>query len=273
MTAGLRLALFAEGSQSPPTARGRQVLEVLWNDRLGHALGLRRFDLVIPISKTHLVAMDPANPPMSGAGERLDQLMARVLARDPFDVAVIAWDLVPAWNPQEEYCRWIETCDLYRFLGQSDSLPELWRDRARRRFQELSQRPVPSARQRLPPLERGMVLPVCMEPVFEGMLTQDEQAVRRALRIEGRNVRGWPRRGWGDPRERRPDLNVLAPAIQALRALQPRHPLFRQVRGDMRTHKAEWGELLTRKLLEDGQARSLLLEHPIARRLSELVVR
>lgn len=217
--------------------------------------------------------MDPANPPMSGAGERLDQLMARVLARDPFDVAVIAWDLVPAWNPQEEYCRWVETCDLYRFLAESDCLPDLWRELARRRFEDLSQRPAPSARQRLPPLERGMVLPVCMEPVFEGMLTQDEQTVRRVLGIEGRSVRGWPRHGWGDPQERRPDLNVLAPAIRALRALQPRPSLFRQIRGDMRTHKAELGEWLTRKLLEDDQGRSLLLEHPVARRLRELLAR
>jgi hypothetical protein len=41
----------------------------------------------------------------------------------------------------------------------------------------------------------------------------------------------------------------------------------------MRTHKADWGELLTRKLLEDDQACSLLLEHPTARRLSELLAR
>lgn len=143
MTAGLRFTLFVEGSESPPTARGRQALEVLWNDRLGEALGLRHFDLVVPISKTHLIAMDPANPPMSGAGERLDQLMKRVLDRNPFDVAVIAWDLVPAWNPQGEFCRWIETRDLYRFLAQSDCLPDRWRERARQRFEELSQRSSP----------------------------------------------------------------------------------------------------------------------------------
>jgi hypothetical protein len=273
VTAGLRIALFAEGSESPPTRRGRQTLEVLWNERLGQALGLRHFDLVVPISKTHLVAMDPANPPISGAGERLDQLMSRVLARDPFEVAVIAWDLVPAWNPQVEFCRWIETCDLYKFLAQSDCLPELWRDHARWRFHELSQRSVPGARQRLPPLEPGMVLPVCMEPVFEGMLVQDEQAVRRALGLERETVKGWPRQGWGDPQERRPDLKVLVPAIQALRALRPRRPVLRLVRGDMRTHKSDWGELLLRRLLEDDRARPLVLAHPIARRLSELLAR
>jgi hypothetical protein len=112
-----------------------------------------------------------------------------------------------------------------------------------------------------------------MEPVFEGMLTQDEQVVKRALGVEGRQVRDWPRRGWGEAQERRPDLRVLTPAIQAVRAIKPKHPLLRQIRGDMRTHKAEWGEFLTRKLLDDDQARSLLLEHPIARRLRELLIR
>ncbi|MFY9821837.1 MAG: hypothetical protein WAM82_10675 [Thermoanaerobaculia bacterium] len=273
MRHGLRLALFAEGSETPPTARGRQALEVLWNDRLGEALGLPRFDSVVPISKTHLVAMDPANPPMSGAGERLDQLMERSLRRNPFDIAVVAWDLVPAWNPEGIFCRWIETLDLYRFLADSVCLPEIWRVNARHRFQELSQRPAPGDRRQPPPLEPGMILPVCMEPVFEGFLVQDERAVRRALGVEGEAVKGWPQKGWGDPQERRPDLNVLAPAIQALRFLRPKRPVLRKVRGDMKTHKAEWGDLLLRKLLADDQARPLILAHPIARRLSELLVR
>lgn len=113
MSSGLRIALFVEGSLSPPTKRRKDALDVIWNEHLGKSLGLPLFDPIIPISKTHLVAMDPANPPMSGAGERLDQLIARVLANKGFDVAVVAWDLVPAWNPHGEFCRWIETKDLY----------------------------------------------------------------------------------------------------------------------------------------------------------------
>lgn len=269
----LRLALFAEGSESPPTPRGRQTLDLLWNGGLGQALGLPRFDIVVPISKTHLVAMDPSNPPMSGAGERLDQLMERTLRRSPFEVAVVAWDLEPPWNPEGQYCRWIETLSLYQFLADSDCLTEIWRSKAAQKFRELSARSVPSARRQLPALEPGMILAVCMEPVFEGILVQDENAIKRALDLVGRSVRGWPRQGWGDSQERRPDLNVLAPAIRALRDLQPRRPILRQVRGDMRTHKAEWGELLLRRLLRDPQARPLILAHPIARRLSELLVR
>ena len=271
MTAPLRIALFAEGSESPPTKRGRQVLETLWNDGLGRALNLRRFDLVVPISKTHLVAMDPRNPRMSGAGERLDQLLERTLRRQPFDVAVVAWDLVPAWNPEDEFCRWIETVDLYRFLADSDCLPEIWRESARQRFQELSQRATPGSRRRVPSLTPGIVLPVCMEPVFEGILVQDEGAVRRALGIEGVSVKGWPRQGWGESSDPRPDLNVLAPAIRALRAMQPRRPILRTIHGDMKTHKSEWIELLLRRLLDDDRARPHVLGHPIARRLSQLL--
>jgi hypothetical protein len=271
VTAPLRIALFAEGSESPPTKRGRQVLEKLWNDGLGRALNLRRFDLVVPISKTHLVAMDPSNPPMSGAGERLDQLLERTLKKNPFDVAVVAWDLVPAWNPKGEFCRWVETIDLYRFLAKSDCLPEIWQEGARQRYQELSQRATPGSRKRLPPLKPGMVLPVCMEPVFEGILVRDEGAVRRALGVEGVAVKGWPKQGWGDPQDLRPDLNVLTPAIRALRALQPKPPILRTIHGDMKTHKSEWIELLLRRLLDDERSRSHALSHPIARRLSELL--
>jgi len=271
VTAPLRLALFAEGSESPPTKRGRQVLEALWNDDLGRALNLRRFGLVVPISKTHLVAMDSSNPPMSGAGERLDQLLERTLRKNPFDVAVVAWDLVPPWNPKGEFCRWIETVDLYRFLAESDCLPEIWRESARQRFQDLSQRSTPGNRRRLPPLKPGMVLPVCMEPVFEGILVRDEGAVRRALGIERMAVKGWPKQGWGDSQDMRPDLNVLTPAIRSLRALQPKRPILRTIHGDMKTHKSEWIELLLRRLLDDDRSRSDVLSHPIARRLSELL--
>lgn len=209
---------------------------------------------------------------MSGAGERLDQLMKRFLDRTPFEVAVIAWDLVPAWNPRGEFCRWIETVDLYRFLSQSSELPEIWCKKAQQRLHDLSRRTVPGARQQLPSIEPGMVLPVCMEPLFEGLLVQDEGAVKRALGVK-REPEEWPRTGWSDAKERRPDRKVLAPAITSLRSLRPAPEVLRKVRGDMKTHKNEWGEFLLRALLDDDQARPLVVSHPISRRLSELLVR
>lgn len=268
----LRIALFVEGSLAPPPARGTRPLERIWKNCLGTELGLLPFDPVVPISKRHLVAMDPRNPPMSGSGEALDQLIARMLQRSPFDVAVIAWDLVPAWNPEGGYCRWEETVDLYRFLAQSTYLPEIWKEQAARRFEELQRRPVPGARSGPPPLEHGMVLPVCMVPMFETLLVQDEAAVRRALGLRER-PRGWPSQGWADPAERRPDQVVLGPSIQALSRMRPRPPVLGIVRGNMRTNKDGWGEFLLRKLLEDNRVRPVLLSHPLSRRLVELVGR
>jgi hypothetical protein len=56
----LKVALFVEGSVSPPPVRGtRSSLERIWSERLPQALGLRAFSAVVPISKKHLVAMDP----------------------------------------------------------------------------------------------------------------------------------------------------------------------------------------------------------------------
>jgi hypothetical protein len=43
--------------------------------------------------------------------------------------------------------------------------------------------------------------------------------------------------------------------------------------GDLKTRKNEWGEYLLRRLLDDEQARPLILGHPISKRLAELVGR
>ncbi len=115
----LKVALFVEGSNVPLPRHRQQPLDAIWNGCFGEALDLHRFDPIVPISKTHLVAMDPDNPPMSGAGEALDVLITRMLRLHSFEVAVVAWDLVPAWNPAGEFCRWEETLKLYRYLAQS----------------------------------------------------------------------------------------------------------------------------------------------------------
>jgi hypothetical protein len=262
---GFRLALFVEGSVARP-------LEAIWRDCLGEALSLRRFDPIVPINKKHLVAMDPRKPRMSGGGEALDQLMVRVMKRTPFDAAVVAWDLVPAWNPEGAFCRWDETLDLYRFLSESRTLPRLWKDRAAERFAEMQGRASPGDRSGPPRLIEGMVLPVCMEPMFEALLAQDEAAVRRALAIR-KTPKDWPRRGWQDPQERHPDTQVLGPAIRSLFRVRPKPAVLRKIHGDLITHKHEWGELLLREMLKDDRARLVLLNHPLSRRLAELASR
>ncbi len=267
-----RIALFVEGSLSPPPPRGQdRPLDRIWNETLREALDLRRFELIVPISKKHLVAMDPRNPPMSGASEPLDALIARMLRKDSFDIALVAWDLVPAWNPEGDFCRWEETLNLYRFLAHSQELPQLWKEQAARRYDSLARRPSPRQRPSPPPLEPGMVLPVCMEPMFESLLVQDESALKRALGLSGR-VQGWPAQSWGIA-SRYPDRELLAPAIGCLKSMRPRPSVLRKVRGDMRTNKDGWGEYLLRQILGNGEARQIVLNHPVSKRLRELIHR
>lgn len=212
--------------------------------------------------------MDPDNPPMSGAGEALDSYLARMHRRAPFGVAVIAWDLEPAWNRDAGACRWQETKDLYRFLAESPELDDgEWRARAKARWQALEKRPEPSARSSPPELAHNEILALCMDPIFEALLCVDEAGVRRALGLAGRKVRGWPA-GWRKPGVRRPDEDLLQPAVAAAR--RERTEAARAVRGAWETSKNEWGEFLLRALLDDPRCAHRLLEHPICKRLAEL---
>lgn len=263
----LRVALFVEGSIAPPGRYKTDPLEEIWNDCLAEALGIQAFEPVVPISKKHIVAMDPRNPAMSGAGEALDQLVVRTLKRWDFDAAIVAWDLVPAWNPQDDFCRWQETVDFYRLLSASKVLPKAWREKAGTRHRALARQRNKGSRRARKKLSKHMLLALCMEPMFEGLLVQDEPAIRRAFGIKGRHVRRWPTDGWGDPRQRHPDRQILVPAVAALRRLKPPPPVVRRVRGDMETNKIGWDLFLTRELLNDPRVRKTLLEHELCRRL------
>ncbi|MCB9760379.1 MAG: hypothetical protein H6739_11125 [Alphaproteobacteria bacterium] len=263
----LRVALFVEGSHTPPPTRGERPLVAIWQ-ALAESLGLSAFHLIIPISKKHLVAMDPANPKMSGASEGLDQLMTRTLRSTPFDAAVVAWDLVPDWNSTGHYCRWQETLDLFRLLGASEALPEPWRQKAARRHAELTSRSTPGDRPEPTRLSQQEVLALCMEPMFEALLTLDEHAIRDALGLKTR-PRGWPTPGWGVGATLRPDTEVLAPAVRAARGVRPRLTAVKRVPGDLRTNKDGWGEFLLRQMLDHEAHRPLVLGHPISVRLRE----
>lgn len=92
---GLRVALFVEGSASPPPPRGLPALARIWGEHLCGLAGVPGFSTVVPISKKHLVAMDPSNPKMSGAAEPLDQLIARRIRSDHIEAAVVAWGSRP----------------------------------------------------------------------------------------------------------------------------------------------------------------------------------
>ena len=272
MAAALRIALFVEGAATPPPVRGPTPLTQIWNTHLCGALGIRAFDEIVPISKKHLVAMDPTQPKMSGASEPLDELIARKLKSIQFDAVVVAWDLVPAWNPDDEYCRWQETLDLYRFLAASQSvdLPLIWKQRATERFDELQSQTAPGNRRRRLTLNRGAVVAVCMEPMFETILVQNEQAAREAFGLR-RIPKDWPVAAWRAPEDRRPDTNILVPTINAVRNVRPRPKCVKQVPGDFRTNKDGWGEYLLKRLLADPKAKSQILSTNMIERLSSIV--
>ncbi len=272
MAAALRIALFVEGSATPPPVRRPSPFTQIWNEHLCGALGIRAFDEIIPISKKHLVAMDPTQPKMSGASEPLDELIARKLKTIQFDAVVVAWDLVPAWNPDDEFCRWQETLDLYRFLAKSQSadLPIIWKQRAAERFDELRSRPEPGNRHRHLQLKPGAILALCMEPMFETVLVRNEQAARDAFGIK-RIPSDWPVAAWRVPDDRRPDTNILVPTINAVRNVRPKPKCVKQVPGDFRSNKDGWGEYLLKRLLADPKAKSQILSTNMIERLRDIV--
>lgn len=269
----MRVALFVEGSHSPCPPRRMAPLLEIWCKHLPRLVGVKAPDIVIPISKKTIVAMDPANPPMSGAGEALDQLMARVLSKAHFDAAVVAWDLEPQWGGPGAHCRWNETLQFYELLGESKELPSPWPENASRRWEELRNRPHPSARKALPRLAHGDVLALCMDPMFESLLTMDEGLFKAALGVSraSQRLKGWPRSGWGDPSFPKPDVELFGPALRSARSVVPTPAAFKQVRGDMRTNKDGWGEFILRQLASSEGGCTTLQRHPIARRFAEVL--
>ena len=191
--------------------------------------------------------------------------LTRLGAGAAFDAAVIAWDLHPEWNELGTFCRWNETVHLFTLLGESDSLPASWKQRAAERAEGYRNRARPADRLSSPVLQNGDILPLCMEPEFESILTYDERAARIALEVTGR-ASGWPG-GWGPGGSRRPAEEVMRPAVDCV----PRSaPVRRMIRGNWRTAKNEWGEYVLRTIANDPRFRQSLAEHPIVNRLCEV---
>lgn len=265
-----RVALFVEGSKSHQHQHGRfDPLDAIWNELLCNATGVKSFDFVFPITKGLLVAMDPSNPKMPGNAEPFDERLARMLKLHEFDAAVVAWDLVPKWNPEAAFCRRQETLDLYRFLSQSKSeaLPNHWKVEAEARLVELNSR-VNDQKHKVPKLKQGMTLALCMEPMFEVVLTPHEAALKEAFGCKS-TPKNWPQRGWGDPHLREPDKKLLAPAVDAVLAVRPKLPCTKHIRGDFEK-KNDWGEYLLRRLLADERVRPLILGTPFVERLGAI---
>jgi hypothetical protein len=265
VTTPLRVALFVEGSTDRGVRQSSSWLERVWNQHLIELVQGAEFSDIIPISKKDIVAMsDPKHRPTGS--EPLDMKLVRLGAGTSFDAAVVAWDLHPKWNETDDFCRWDETVRLLDCLGRSDKLPDAWRGACSARADDYLSRSQPGDRAHAPAFEPGAVLPLCMDPEFESLLTADEGATMRALGMSTRPS-GWPR-GWGVGGTRRPGDEVIRRAVDCL----PRNSeVRRRVRGKWRQNKAAWGEYIVRQLLSDVAGRSAVKEHPLTRRLAELV--
>lgn len=267
----LRVVLFVEGSHGSTRRGGGEWLDHLWLDLLVHQLGLRRAERVVPISKANLVALAVTKElgrRTSRIRVTLDELLKAEIERGDCDAAVVAWDLQPKWDTHPNACRLNETLDLYRLLAESAVLPEAWRLAARRRFDAVAASPGSLGATAAPRLLPASVVAVCMEPDFEALLC-DEQIMRRALGLEARRIRGWPKPGdWSLPAPRRGDA-LLQQAVLAAQRVRPQPAVCRRIRGDMRTAKHEWAAHILASLSEKDRQR--VRAHPIGARLREVL--
>jgi hypothetical protein len=268
-----KAVLFVEGAFTPHP-RYAEPLGRIWQTHLVQCLQLIAIDRVVPIDKTYLVAMERPEvnkKKLSGAGwQPLDLLIARELEKEDFDVAVIAWDLQPPWDPNAKACGPQEVVKLYHGLSESEALPdEPWRRWARNRFRELGGRKKGQRKPDTPSLEAGAILAVCMEPVFESLLIVCEQTIMRTLGVKHRGRVKWPT--WNKHRDR-PE-NLLQLAIKAARQVRPMPEAINRVPGDMITAKNNWDEYLLRKMIEDEQCLAEVRQHPTAARLVRLLSR
>ncbi len=262
-----KTVLFVEG-ECVPRPRLPEPLDTIWRHHLVNALGLSSIARIIPISKKNVLALDDTAR-VSGVGTvPLDVLIARELETEPFDAAVVAWDLLPPWDKNATVDKWSEVLSLYRGLAASQVLPDKpWLRWAQSRFQALSRRARGCQRGRPPRLEAGAVLAVCMEPTFESLLLVCEDVIRRTLGVgDGRKI-GWP--SWSGhgplPEE------VIQSAIQAASKIRPKTQAIKSIHGDMITAKNEWGEYLLREMIRDGRCLNKIKRHPTAVRLIDLL--
>lgn len=262
----MKICLLVEGSFAAPRPRQEDPLSALWKTLVPQALNLKvAIDELVPISKKNLLAMDDTLP-RSGRAIPLDELILQRIKLTNIDAAIVVWDLIPQWADSPA-CRWQETLDLYRLLGMRSVLPNEWRDAAGARHLDLLARDAPSQRVAPPTLQNGSVVAICIDPMFETILVQDESAVRRALEVAGKNVPGWPT--WAR-NSRRPDRELLAPAVARSRRVSTA-AVFRRLGSDFKVAKQEWATYLYRKLCEDQNARNVLVSHSVSARLQELL--
>jgi hypothetical protein len=233
----LRTTVFVEGTSGDSSRHVRDKIEQLWAVVLPEKLNCPQPANVVGFSKGHFQAMNRSwksgEIRTTSTNVPFDAFFSMELERRPFDVAIVVWDLMPPWDKEARPSRCIEVRDFYRAMGESEAIPERFRDGALRRLAEVEQATGQAS------VVHGSIVGVCMEPMFEGMLA-DEKALREALGVRNQQVKGWPKH-WGsnDPKE------VLDRAIRATRRLSPLPAALKRVPGNMETRPNDWNLFLT----------------------------
>ena len=270
----MKVALFVEGSQSPPGPRQKDALTRIWCEHLPALAGCEPFAQVHPISKQAIALLDPKKTRPSGSGESIDQHIARMLDKGKgFDAAVVAWDVEPplVTNPPlpKQRCIRHESKWFREQLGTTQNRgrerwPNEWRASNANRLREIQE---PGAPQR--PVAPHGIRFVCMNPEFELLLLVERQT-RLASGDERKRLEGWP--GDWKPTPARRGKVILHEAIEAVRMVRPSK--FPSIPGTIvRTAPNEWSEWILRQLIADEAVRETLATDPLVARLRVLMPR
>ena len=266
-----KIIVFVEGSRQFFGDQQTDPLDTIWRTHMTSLCKLLRIERIVPISKKNITVMAPGLS-ISGVGAiPLDLMINREIQTQAFDVAVVIWDLLPPWNRESRTCRWNETVDLFRRLAERELIREPWLGYAKNRYAELVARKTPGVRKRLPLLQSGSVLAVCMEPAFESLLLSCEQEIRETLGARGRHIPDWPNWNLNHPVPKEILQNAIVAVKRAARGSSRSPGVFRLIRGTMENEPNAWGELFLRRLLALPKCRARLRAHHISRRLRELL--
>ena len=257
----LIVGLFVEGSR--PTDPLRDDFASMWKllgSHCGHQTELRVFG----ISKGHVIRLEsvPVQPratqlikgqrQLVGSGEPLDIAIQRAHEKEKLDRVIIAFDRWRAnqlltLEEQKLACPMRpEVAFVLGRLATSNHLDGIFRDAARTLLARYESREtlVPRAG------NCGTLEVLFMDPMFEALFTSDQATVRRALGVEKKKPKDWPKFKTHEPELDKAVLDVAVWAATGKRV-------------GYTSAKARWGHVFVKAATADAA----IWRHPIAVRL------
>jgi hypothetical protein len=260
------VGLFVEGSRG--TDPLRDDFEKMWRLLCQHCKH-EDIDLhIVGISKGNIIELRDLQPSasatalvkhstqLSGGKESLDIVIQRLHSQRSFDRVIIAFDrwpsnqFIPAKDQNLACPMRPEVAFVLDKLAASARLDEKFKSAARALLERYQ------ARDELAPRAGAMeaVEILFMDPMFEALFVADEPTVRKALDVEDKKPKDWPK---FKTLARELDKAVLDPAVRS--AIRGRHSYT--------SAKARWGHAIVKAAATDAA----LWEHPLAKRLCRIL--